>query len=110
VLEDLARVDLNAELIADKFNGGANAAAEPTSNLEQLIFTLSRCVSVLRRKGDFVSGGHFPDLTEHEMCRLAKVPCFRANCAECRKNRRTYVDPTINVSRELAHATEENPF
>jgi hypothetical protein len=124
ILEDLARVDLNAELIADKFNGGANAAAEPklaASELEKLIFTLSRCVSVLRRKGVLHAGGArstVPQITEHEMCRLAKVPCFRANCAACRDEQvgtRSTRDPlmqpsSINVAREMAHTTEEEPF
>jgi hypothetical protein len=118
VLEDLARVDLNAELVGDKYSprplGGEGQGEGVHSELEKLIYTLSRCVSVLRRKGDFASGGHFPDLTEHEMCRLAKVPCFRSNCAECRDERSSRREEApINISRELepAHThTEEEPF
>jgi hypothetical protein len=129
VLEDLARVDLNAELIADKSQYGGTSSGSPTcaaSELEKLIFTLSRCVSVLRRKGVLHAGGArstVPQITEHEMCRLAKVPCFRANCAACRDEKKNTVgarstrDPlmqpsSINVAREIemAHTTEEEPF
>jgi hypothetical protein len=132
ILEDLARVDLNAELIGDKYSprplGGEGQGEGVHSELEKLIFTLSRCVSVLRRKGVLHAGGArstVPQITEHEMCRLAKVPCFRPNCAACRDERKNTVgarstrvpnyfrgerESASSVEPALHSTTEEEPF
>jgi hypothetical protein len=144
-LSDLAQLDTNSRIVGDDVRSRF-LDLEP-SELEKLIWTLSDSLSRLRRKGILSPHGlarynavdralcaraglvHLPlttdhsslELSEHFMCKLATVPCFRANCAACRDERKNTVgarstrDPlvqpsSINVAREMAHTTEEEPF
>lgn len=138
-LEDLAQLDTNANL-----EGARSRFLElEPCELEKLIWTLSDRLSRRRRKGvlspygverynqihralcerqgvDFetfhpLTTDHSPlELSEHFMCELADVPCFRSNCAACRDERSSRREEahasTINVARELVHTTEEEPF
>lgn len=123
--------DLLEDLRADDYTrpraraSAAGPAGQPISDSElvQIRNTLQRCLSSLRRKGRLVGtavpSGPPQPISEHEMCRRARVDCFRPHCAECRQSemvgrgsRRAElsIDGFTIPGAVIIHSSDNEPF
>lgn len=118
ILRDRFHVEQLEELRADAYTrpraqaseAGPKGAPITDSDLEQIRNTLARCLSALRRKGRLIGHATPVTLTEHDMCRLARVPHFRC-CNQCLSEQRSPVAQVSQPAAVLTNThTEEEPF